>query len=142
MKQIQAFLMANKVFLLGLAGSITVVVQQFVSQPTVDLKVVGYAVIMSVLSYISNQWRGQGVTITGILGTLAGTFVTVNQSGNFTWMHFFMLSVAAVLAAVAPPPKNQSYEKTTVIANAKQGVSSTEKPPTLQLPQKPSTDGK
>src|SRR5579872_1891416 len=119
------FLMDNKVFLTGLLGAIAVALQQFLGQATIDWKVVGYAALMAVLSYIANTWRGQGPTILGIIGTLAGTFVTVGQTGNFTWNQFIISAIAAILASVAPPPKDKSYEKTPVIANAKEGLSST-----------------
>lgn len=113
------FLLKNKVFLLGLAAAITVVLQQFLGQPEVDWKVVGYAAFMAVLSYIANAWRGQGVTIAGIIGTLAGTFVAIQQTGNFTWNQFIISSIAAILAAVAPPPKLLEYEESEPIKEAK-----------------------
>jgi uncharacterized membrane protein len=115
----QTFFLKNKVFLIGLAGAITVVLQQFVGQLTVDWKVVGYAVGMAVLSYISNQWRGQGVTILGIFGTLAGTFYAISSTGTFTWGQFIVSSMFAMLAAVAPPPKPLSYEQNATIVAAK-----------------------
>lgn len=115
----QQFLDKNKVFLLGLAAAITVVLQQFLGQPEVDWKVVGYAAFMAVLSYIANAWRGQGTTILGILGTLAGTFVAIQQTGSFTWNQFIISSVAAILAAVAPPPKLKEYEESEPIKEAK-----------------------
>lgn len=137
------FLMANKVFITGLITSVVVVLQQYLSQPTVDYKVVGFAALVAALSYVANQWRGQGMTIVGIIGTLAGAFVTVSSTGTFSWHQFFLSALGAVLAAVAPPPKDKAYEKTTVIANAKEGLSTTEKvagidanPPALTPQQK------
>lgn len=115
----QKLLDKNKVFLLGLAGAITVVLQQFLGQPEVDWKVVGYAGFMAALSYIANAWRGQGTSILGIVGTLAGTFVAIQTTGTFTWNQFIISSVAAILAAVAPPPKLKEYEETAPIVEAK-----------------------
>lgn len=113
------FILKNKVFLLGLAGAIAVVIQQFLGTPEINWKVVGFAAGMAALSYVANQWRGQGVTILGIIGTLAGTFVAIHNTGNFTWNQFILSSVAALLAAVAPPPKQKEYEKSPTIVEAK-----------------------
>lgn len=113
------FLIKNKVFLLGLAAAIAVVVQQFLGTPEINWKVVGFAAGMAALSYVANQWRGQGVSILGIVGTLAGTFVSIHNTGNFTWNQFILASVAALLAAVAPPPKQKEYEKSPTIVEAK-----------------------
>lgn len=113
------FIIKNKVFLLGLAAAITVVVQQFLGTPEINWKVVGFAAGMAALSYVANQWRGQGVSILGIVGTLAGTFVSIHNTGNFTWNQFILASVAALLAAVAPPPKQLEYEKSQTIVEAK-----------------------
>lgn len=119
MNAIISFLVKNKVFFIGLLASIGVVIQQYTTQTTVDYKVIAYAVLMAVMSYIGNTWRGQGVTILGIIGTLANTFVTVEQGGHFTWNTFIIQSVAAILSLVAPPPKSIGYEQSQTIAQAK-----------------------
>ena len=109
----------NKVMILGLLGSVAVAIQGFIGQAQVEWKAVGFAALMAVLSYIANQWRGQGVTIIGILGSLAYTFVELQQSGTFTWKDFILTSIAAILAAVAPPPKPKTYEEDATIEHAK-----------------------
>lgn len=116
----QTFILKNKVFLIGLAASICVVLQQFLGQPDIDYKVIGFAALMAILSYVANQWRGQGVTILGVVGTLAGTFVSINSTGHFTWNQFIISAVAALLSAVAPPPKPATYEKNVAIVEAKE----------------------
>lgn len=121
------FFMQNKVFITGLISSVVVVLQQYLSQPTVDYKVVGFAALVAALSYVANQWRGQGVTIFGIIGTMAGAMGAVIETGHFSWNQLFMSAIIALGAAVAPPPKDKAYEKTPVIANAKEGFSTTEK---------------
>lgn len=118
--QKENFLQKNKVFLLGLAASLTIVLQQFLGSPVVNWIAVGYAAGMAALSYVANEWRGQGVTVLGILGTLAGTFVAVHNTGTFTWNQFIISAVAAILAATAPPPKLKEYEKATPIVKAKE----------------------
>ena len=73
---IKTFLGSNKVFILGLLAALAVTLQQFIGEPAVDWKSVGLAGGMAILSFIANQWRGQGLTITGIVGTLAYTFIS------------------------------------------------------------------
>lgn len=114
------FFEKNKVFFLGLLAAIAVAIKAFVGQPEIQWKAVIFAVLMAVLSFIANEWRGQGVTILGIVGTLAYTFVQLNQTGNFTWSQFILMSIAAILSAVAPPAKPLTYEHDPTIEKAKE----------------------
>lgn len=109
----------NKVFILGLVGAVVVAIQEFTTQPEVDWKVLGFAALMAVLSYFAKEWRGQGVSITGIVGTLAATFLTVHQTGSFTWLQFATQAILAILAASGADPKSRGYEATPTIQNAK-----------------------
>ena len=117
---IQDFLTKNKVFLTGLVSAVVVAVQQFTSQPVIDWKVIGYAALIAALSFIGNRWRGQGVTIAGLVGTLAYTFVDINQNGHFTWNQFIAQGTVAILALMSPPPKDLAYEQSPTITQAKQ----------------------
>lgn len=119
---VQNFFTKNKVLLFGLLGAAAVAIKGFIGQPEIQWKAVIFAVVMAILSYIANEWRGQGVTILGILGTLAYTYVQLNQTGTFTWNQFILMSIAAILAAVAPPPKPLTYEKDPVIEKAKENT--------------------
>jgi hypothetical protein len=121
MKLITDFLLKYKVFLLGLLGAIGVSLQELLTTNagTVDFKVYGFALLMAILSYVANQWRGQGVTILGVLGTLSGVFVSMQQVGGFTWSQFIVLSLAAILSAVASPAKPATYENNKTIVDAK-----------------------
>ena len=109
----------NKVLILTLLGAIAVTVQEFTTQPVVDYKVVGFAVLMTVLSYFAKEWRGQGVSITGIIGVLAGTFITIQQTGTFSWLQFITQAAIAVLAAAGADPKSRGYEASSPIVKAK-----------------------
>ena len=122
MNSITEFLLKYKVFLSGLLGAIGVSLQELLTTTsgTVDWKVYGFALLMAVLSYFANQWRGQGITVLGILGTLSGVFVATQQAGGFTWTQFVILSIAAMLSAVAPPAKPVTYETNKTIVDAKQ----------------------
>lgn len=113
------FITKNKVFLTGLVSAIGIAIQQTM-QPVIDWKVIGYAALIAALSFIGNQWRGQGVTIAGLVGTLAYTFVDINQNGHFTWNQFVAQATVAILALVAPPPKDITYEKSPTITQAKE----------------------
>jgi hypothetical protein len=121
MNAITDFLLKYKVFLSGLLGAIGVSLQELLTTTsgTVDWKVYGYALLMAILSYFANQWRGQGITVLGILGTLSGVFVATQQAGGFTWSQFIILSIAALLSAVAPPAKPATYENNKTIVDAK-----------------------
>jgi hypothetical protein len=113
MKAIITWIKDNKVFFLGLLGAIAVALQQFIGTPTIDWLTVGYAVGIAGLSYIANQWRGQGMTILGIIGTLAWTFVETWQGGKIDWKQLIIMSVVAILTAVSPSAKPKTYEKPT-----------------------------
>lgn len=95
----------NKVFILGLLAAISVVLQEFVGQPTIDPKVLLFAVLMALLAYLANQWRGQGLSIAGIVGNLAGVFITVHETGNFTWVQFLLQGIIALIAVASTPPE-------------------------------------
>lgn len=109
----------NKVLILTLIASIAVTVQEFASQPVVDWKVIGFAVLMTALSFFAKEWRGQGLSITGIVGTLAATFLTVYQTGTFTWLQFSTSAILAILAAAGADPKSRGYEAAPAIVEAK-----------------------
>lgn len=121
MNNLNAFFVKYKVFLTGLAGAVALALNQLLSSTghAEDLKVYLYAAIMAILSYIATQWRGQGVTILGIIGTLSGVFVNMHNSGTFTWNQFVLYSVVALLALFSPPPKPLSYEHSPTIVEAK-----------------------
>lgn len=99
------FFAKNWVFISGLLAAIAVTLQQFMVPGPVEWKAVGYAVLMAALSYLANQWRGQGVSFTGIVGTLAYTFITISSAGTFSWGQFILSAIVAVISAVAPQPK-------------------------------------
>ena len=102
------FIQTNRVFLSALLSAVLLVVQQFATQPQVNLKAVGFAVFIAVLGVVANQWKGKGVTITGIAGTFAGVALNILQTGTFTWNEFIMSVTIALLTAVstslAPTP--------------------------------------
>lgn len=118
----QTFWEKYKVFILGLVGAVTLALQAILSNNPneVDYKIYAYAALMAALSFIATQWRGKAGTITGVVGTLAGVFVTLNQGGTFTWNQFIIYSIIAVGMSFSPPPKPSTYEQNSTIVAAKE----------------------
>lgn len=110
-----------KVFILGMLGAIALAIEPFATNASDDVKwkVVGFAALVGTLSYFAKEWRGQGMSILGILGNVSGVFVTVWNTGHFTWNQFILQIILAILTAAAPDPKSRGYENTPVIKEAK-----------------------
>lgn len=108
----------NKVFILGLLASIAVGLQEL-TVPDPSLKVIGFAVFSGALSFIANQWRGRGMSLVGIIGNLAGVYLTIQETGEFTWTQFMVQAIIAILAASSPDPKSVGYERSDLIKSAK-----------------------
>lgn len=96
------FLNNNKVLVAALVSALVLVVQQALQNPPVEWKAVGLAALIAVLGVIGNQWKGQGLSITGIIGNLAYAFVTIYQTGQFSWDQFILQAVLAILTTLAP----------------------------------------
>lgn len=111
----------NKVFILGLLGAVALALQPFINNATDDIKwkSVGFAALMAALSYVAKEWRGQAISIIGILGNLAGVYVTIQQTGVFSWNQFILQGVVAIIAAVSADAKSRGYEQTPTIKQAK-----------------------
>lgn len=111
----------NKVFILGLLSSIALAIEPFAAnvEDEVKWRVVGFAALVAVLSYFAKEWRGQGISIVGIIGNISGVFVTVMNTGHFTWNQFILQAILAILTAAAADPKSRGYENTQVIKEAK-----------------------
>ena len=106
------FIKKNWVFISGLISAIILVLQQVLMQPTIEVIPMLVALGIAILGYVANQWRGQGVTILGIIGILAYTFVqTYTTTNSLDWKQFIIMAIAAILSAIAPPPKGLSYEQ-------------------------------
>jgi membrane protein implicated in regulation of membrane protease activity len=118
---IKTFWDKNKVFILGLLGAIALAIEPFAANTSDDVKwkVVGFAVLVAVLSYFAKEWRGQGLSIIGILGNTSAVFVTVWNTGHFTWNQFILQLILAILTAAGADPKSRGYEKAEVIKEAK-----------------------
>lgn len=105
------FIKANWVFVSGLISALVLTLQQFLGNGDTNWSAIALAALITVIGYMANTWRGKGVSLTGIIGTISYAFITVWNTGHFTWSQFLLSALIAVLAASAPPPKDESYEK-------------------------------
>lgn len=118
---LKEFWVKNKVFILGLLGSIALSIEPFAANSSDDVKwkVVGFSVAVAALSFFAKEWRGQGLSIIGIIGNISAVFVTVWNTGHFTWNQFILQLILAILTAAGADPKSRGYENTEVIKEAK-----------------------
>lgn len=135
----------NKVFILGLLSALAVAITPFVQDANqseeVKWSTVGFAAMMALLAYLANSWRGQGLSILGIVGNIAGVATTLLTQGteihskNFI-MQLIIQTFLAIIAAAAPDPKNRGYEQQPAIKEAKIQADA-EKPAPLTTKPKP-----
>lgn len=118
----------NKVFILGLLSAIAVAITPFVQDAdqsdAVKWSTVGFAVLMAILAYLAKSWRGQGLSILGIVGNIAGVATTLLTQGTQVnsktfYLQLILQTFLAILAAAAPDPKSRGYEQTDTIKDAK-----------------------
>lgn len=115
----QNFWDKNKVFLLGLLSAIAIALQPIIAGQPISWPAIGMAAGLAVLSYLAKEWRGQGMSLLGILGVAAEAVLTQINSGTFSWDKAALSIFVAIAFAVAPDPKSRGYENTTVIKDAK-----------------------
>ncbi|HTE32718.1 MAG TPA: hypothetical protein VK666_20195 [Chryseolinea sp.] len=118
------FWQKNKVFLLGLlaafAAGITPFVQTASTSEQVKWTTVGFAAGLAILSYLAKEWRGQGLSIVGILGNAAGVITTLlSTGGHIDPVQLVLQLLLSVIAAAGADPKSRGYEQSTVIKEAK-----------------------
>lgn len=95
----------------GIAAAVALALQQFLGNAESSTPVILMAVLLAVLGVIGTQLKGKGLTVAGIIGTLAYTFVTVWNGGAFTWKEFILSGIIAILTMVAPsaiPEKDET----------------------------------
>lgn len=94
------FLQKNAVLISAMISALVLVLQQAISTHSTDLKAVGFAAFIGVLSVFSNKWPRKDFTVGGILATLAGVFTTIWTTGTFTWNEFILSAIVALLTAM------------------------------------------
>ena len=95
------FIVKNYVFFVGLLSAIALFLEQAVASGPADIKVILTGGLMVVISYVANKWQAGGVTVTGILGSLAYVFVQLYQNGHIDWTQFAVLAAAKIIAALS-----------------------------------------
>jgi hypothetical protein len=101
LQKIETFLAGNKVFFLGLLGSIGTAISAFIGQ-TVNLEVLALAVVIAGLSYAAKTLTGNVASLIGVLGSSVATIYTaVVNHGAVNWQQLFITAIAATLAVVS-----------------------------------------
>jgi hypothetical protein len=95
------FILKNKVIISAFISALILVLQQAMSTGATECKAIGFAALLALLGVLAREWKGQGVTISGIIGTLAGVFVNIQSTGSFTWNEFLLSAAVAILMAVS-----------------------------------------
>lgn len=111
MKDLKYFIQKNYVFVSAILSAILLAMQQFMTTGPIDWLALLYAVFIAVAGTTANQWKGKGITLTGIIGTVANVFVTVNDTGQFTCSQFILSVLFALLTAFLSslkPPTNEN----------------------------------
>lgn len=92
-------------------GAVALVLQQFIGQPNVDLKVVGFSVLIAAIGAASMELKGKGASLWGIIGTVGFSFVDIWNTGKFTWDQFLITSAFAIIALFVPTAIPQKADK-------------------------------
>lgn len=96
------FLSDNKVVIAAIISAVVLVLQQALSAPPINWKAMGMAALIAVLGVLSNQWKGKGLTIMGIIGNLSYAFISIQSTGTFSWEQFGIQALLALLTTLAP----------------------------------------
>lgn len=100
--KIKEFIAKNIVLVIAILSGMVIVLQQAFSDPSMNWTAIGFAIVLMILGKIANAWRGQGLTISGIIGTAAAAFVDTWNGGQFSLKQFIIsLAIALLLAVVA-----------------------------------------
>lgn len=101
------FIQKNYVFISAIVSALILTLQQFIGTTSIDWPAIAYAAFVAIVGTVANEWKGKGITIAGIIGTVANTFITVENTGNFTWDQFMLSVLVAVLTAFVTSLKPQ-----------------------------------
>lgn len=109
----QTFWQKNKVFIIGLMSAIALAITPFAQEgnpgDTVKWTTVGFAAAIAVLSYFGKNWKGQGLTIFGIIGNAAAVAGNLLTQGSHVNVNTFIMQlviqtfIAIALAASSNP---------------------------------------
>lgn len=94
------FLIKNKVLFVALLSAVLLVLQQAFTASTINYVTLAYAVAVALIGVLANTWKGAGITLTGIIGTVCYAFMTSYSGGAFTWKEFAVTAATAVVSAL------------------------------------------
>lgn len=94
------FLIKNKVLCISSLSAILLVLQQAFLAASINYVTLAYAVAVALIGVIANSWKGAGITLTGIIGTVCYAFMTSYNGGAFTWKEFGVTAATALVSAL------------------------------------------
>lgn len=98
------FLKENQVALFSALVAVGMVLQQALGDAEMSWVAIGYAALVAGLGRIANAWRGKGLTLLGIIGTVSYAFTDVAMGGEFSWRQFILSTLIAFIFAGMHPP--------------------------------------
>ncbi len=110
----------NKVLLIGFLMAVAMPLYELFKDGSVSLKIAAFTFFTAGLAWAANNLRGQWASIAGILGVSLATFITMQSTGTISWGQLVLQFVINILAVLSGPAKFIGYEKSDLIAQAKQ----------------------
>lgn len=100
LQKIESFFSGHKVLVLGGLSSIGVVLQQFLDSGPIDYKVIGFAAVIAVLSYLAKSLSGTVASILGIIGGVVSTVSQIATGGSISWGQLVLSTIIALIGVV------------------------------------------
>lgn len=100
LQKIESFFSGNKVFVLGALSAIGVTLQQYLGSTAVDYKVIGFAAVIAVLSYLAKSLTGAVASIIGVVSSAVLTISQVASGGHVSWNQLILSTVVALIGVV------------------------------------------
>lgn len=106
-KSIASFFSAHKVLILGGLSALGIALQQFIGQQQTDYKIVGFAALLAVLSYLAKNLTGVAASILAIVGSAVATIATSASGAAIGWPQLILSALVAILGVLAPAPQQK-----------------------------------
>jgi len=102
-KKISDFFAAHKVFILGGLAAVGLALQEFLTSTTIDWKVIGFAGVIALLSYLAKNLTGVAASLLGIATGVITTVSTIATGGHVSWNQLILSTLVALIGVVAGP---------------------------------------
>jgi hypothetical protein len=116
----QNFFQKNKVVISGAVLATTLAIMELSKAGEASTKALIFAGAIALTAFLARNLRGQWSTIATMLGTSVATYVSMEQTGNVSWLQLVGQAIVLFLGATAPPAKDREYEHSTPILEAKE----------------------